>query len=106
MLWCQGGPRTEATARTASDACFVEGGSLSSTRVTRSLINVEEHIGRIVGRRTKAPDGLSTATSHKAESIARRKAFGGVRAPRGVHRFKTHDEADQWLWRMIARPTS
>jgi len=23
--------------------------------------------------------------------------------PRGVHRFKTHAEADQWLWRMIAR---
>ena len=32
-------------------------------------------------------------------------ATGGVRVPRGVHRFKTHEEADQWLWRMITRPT-
>jgi hypothetical protein len=74
--------------------------------VTQPVINVEEHIDRIVGRRTKAPDGLSTATSHKAESIAWRRSFGGVRVPRGVYRFKTHEEADQWLWRMITRPTN
>jgi len=70
------------------------------------FINVEEKIDRIVGKRTKAPDGLSTATSSRAESIAWRTTFGGVRVPRGVYRFKTHEEADQWLWRMIARPTS
>ena len=67
-------------------------------------INVEEKLGRFVGRRTKAPDALSTVTSNKANSIAWRKAFGGVRVPRGVHRFQTHKEADQWLWQMIARP--
>jgi hypothetical protein len=74
--------------------------------VRRPVINVEEHIDRIVGRRTKTPDGLSTTTSHKAESVAWGRAFGGVRVPRGVYRFKTHEEADQWLWRMIARPTN
>ena len=25
--------------------------------------------------------------------------------PKGVHRFRTHEEADEWLWRMIVRPT-
>jgi hypothetical protein len=70
------------------------------------LINVEEKIDRIVGRRTKTPNALSTATSNKAGSIAWRKAFGGLRIPRGVYRFKTHEEADQWLWRMITRPTT
>jgi len=60
-------------------------------------------IDRCVGRRTKTPDALSTATSNKADAIAWRKALGGMRVPRGVHRFKTHEEADQWLWRMIAR---
>jgi hypothetical protein len=69
-------------------------------------VNVEEKIDRFVGRRTETPDGLSTATSNKAASIAWQKAFGGVRVPRGVHRFKTHEEADQWLLRMIARPKS
>jgi hypothetical protein len=74
--------------------------------VKQPFINVEEKIDRFVGRRTGQPDGLSTATSNKAESIAWRKAFGGVRVPRGVYRFKTHEEADEWLWRMITRPTS
>jgi len=74
--------------------------------VKQPFINVEEKIDRFVGKRTKTPNGLSTATSNKVDSIAWRKSFGGVRVPRGVHRFKTHEEADQWLWRMIARPTS
>jgi hypothetical protein len=78
----------------------------TKTAVKQPFINVEDKIDRFVGRRTKTPDALSTATSNKADSIAWRKAFGGVRVPRGVHRFKTHEEADQWLWRMIARPTS
>ena len=70
------------------------------------FINVEEKIDRFVGRRTKTPDALSTATSNKADAIAWQKAFGGLRVPRGVYRFKTHEEADEWLWRMITRPTS
>jgi hypothetical protein len=74
--------------------------------VTRPFITAQEKIDRMVGKRTKAPDGLSTATSRKAESIAWRKSFGGVRVPRGVYRFKTHEDADEWLWLMIARPTS
>lgn len=69
-------------------------------------INVEEKIDRFVGKRTKVVDALSTKSSNKADAIAWRMALGGVRVPRGVHRFKTHEEADQWLWRMIARPTS
>jgi hypothetical protein len=70
------------------------------------FINVGENIDRFVGQRTKTPDGLSLSASKKADSIAWRKSFGGVRVPRGVYRFKTHEEADQWLWRMITRPKS
>jgi len=72
--------------------------------VKHPFINVEEKIDRFVGRRTKTPDALSLAGSTKADSIAWRKAFGGVRIPRGIHRFKSLEEADAWLWRMIARP--
>jgi hypothetical protein len=72
--------------------------------VKQPFINVEEKIDRFVGRRTKTPDALSTATSNKANSIAWRKAFGGLRIPRGIYRFKTHKEADKWLWQIIARP--
>jgi hypothetical protein len=72
--------------------------------VTQPWINVEESIDKIVGRRTKAPDALSVEFSRKADAVAWRKSFGGVRVPRGVHRFQSHEEADEWLWRMIARP--
>jgi hypothetical protein len=74
--------------------------------VKQPSINVEERVDRFVGKRTRTPDALSMAGSTKADAIARRKAFGGIRIPRGVYRFKTHEEADQWLWQMIARPTS
>ena len=70
------------------------------------FINVEEKIDRLVGKRTKTPDGLSLVTSTKADAIAWQKALGGLRVPRGVYRFKTHEEADDWLWRMIAHPTN
>lgn len=68
------------------------------------LVNVEERVDRFVGRRTRTPNALSTRTSNKANSMAWRKAFGGLRVPRGVYRFNTHEAADQWLWQMIARP--
>ena len=73
--------------------------------VKQPFINVEEHIDRFVGRRTRPPDALSLASSRKADAVAWRRAFGGLRVPRGVHRFRTHEEADEWLWRMMARPT-
>jgi hypothetical protein len=68
------------------------------------FVNLEEKIDKVVGRRTKTPDPLSLRYSRKADAIAWRKSFGGIRVPRGVHRFHTHEEADDWLWRMIARP--
>ena len=45
--------------------------------VKQPPINVEERIDRLVGRRTKTPDALSTATSTIAGSIAWREAFAG-----------------------------
>lgn len=69
-----------------------------------NVINVEEKIDKVVGRRTQAPDALSLETSRKEHAIAWRKSFGGINVPRGVHRFRTHEEANDWLWRMIVRP--
>jgi hypothetical protein len=71
--------------------------------VSHAVINVEETIGKVVGRRT-APDPLSLTGSTKRAMEAWRQTLGGVRIPRGVHRFQSHEEADAWLWKMIARP--
>jgi hypothetical protein len=73
--------------------------------VSRPIVNVEERIDRVVGRRTAAPDPLDVSSSRRADAIAWQRVFGGVRVPRGVYRFHTHAEAEEWLWRMIARPT-
>jgi hypothetical protein len=72
--------------------------------VKEPFINVEEDIDKVVGRRTKRPNALSVETSTKADAIAWRKSLGGVHVPKGVYRFRTHEEADEWLWRMITRP--
>jgi hypothetical protein len=66
-------------------------------------INFEEHIGKVVGRRNRAPNTLDVRNSTIKDAIAWREAFGGV-APKGVYRFHTHEEADEWLWEMITRP--
>lgn len=65
------------------------------------VLNVDEPVGRVVGRRTGVPDGLSTATSRADHARAWSRAFGNVSIPRGVYRFETHEEADRWLWRML-----
>jgi hypothetical protein len=54
----------------------------------------------------KTPDAFSTAADTTADSIARRQASGGIGIPRGVYRFKTHEEADAWEEKMIARSHS
>jgi hypothetical protein len=87
-----------------SIACAADGGDLSLAAMKQPLINVEEKIDRFVGRRTKIPDALSTKTSKRADAIAWQKAFGGLRVRRGVYRFRSHEEADEWLWRTMTRP--
>ncbi len=68
------------------------------------IVNVEEHVDRLVGGRTRPQDPLSVASSRRADALAWHKAFGGIPAGRGVYRFRTHEDADDWLWRTITRP--
>lgn len=89
-----------ATARGASSAPG------HNDAVVQPFINAQENVDRTVGRRNRPADGLSITTSRKAESEAWRRSFGGIRVPRGVHRFRSHREADEWLWQMITRPTT
>ena len=95
-----------AFLRTGRAFARANGAAYAGAAVKQPFVNIEEKIDRFVGRRTHVADALSTKYSNKADAIAWRKAFGGIRVPRGVHRFKTHEEADQWLWRMICRPTN
>lgn len=75
----------------------------SKNTVKQPTINVEEKIDRFVGRRTKTPDGLRAGMQLQQTAAQLHKAFNHRWMPKGVYRFKTHEEADAWMTQMLAR---
>ncbi len=69
----------------------------------KPVINLEENIGKVVGRRTQAPDPFHTGMGLQSLAIPLHRSFKARWAPKGVYRFRTHEEADEWMWRMLAR---
>jgi len=68
-------------------------------------INLDESIGKTVGRRTEVSDPFAHAMAlQKIASEILRSTGRGI-CPKGVYKFKTHEEADAWMLRMQARPT-
>lgn len=76
----------------------INGAPLTFTRMEpRPVVNVEEFIGKTVGRRVPPRDTLRVSDSNKAGAIAWRKALPYRGAPRGVYRFNSHEEAHAWM---------
>jgi hypothetical protein len=71
--------------------------------VEQPFINVEEKIDRVVGRRTQTPDSFETGMQLQALGAQLHKTFKHRWCPKGVYRFKTHEEADEWMTKMLAR---
>jgi hypothetical protein len=71
--------------------------------VKQSPINLDEKIDRIVGRRTKMPDGLKAGMQLQAAGLGLHRAFKHRWLAKGVYRFKTHKEADEWMIQMLVR---
>jgi hypothetical protein len=71
--------------------------------VRKSFINLEEDIDKIVGRRTRTPDAFESGMKLQALGAALHRSLKQRWAPKGVYRFKTHEEADEWMNRMLAR---
>jgi predicted transcriptional regulator len=71
--------------------------------VKQPFINVEEKIDRFVVRRTRTPDGLKAGMRMQASGLEFHKAFKHRWLAKGVHRFKTHEEVDQWMIKMLVR---
>jgi hypothetical protein len=64
-----------------------------------SVINVEETPDKIVGKRRGVK--VDAAIQETANSLI--EAFGHGLVPKGVFRFHTHEEADEWMLKMLAR---
>ena len=71
--------------------------------VQEPFINLEEKIDRQVGRRTRPPEGLKTGMAFQRLGAELHKSFKHHWCPKGVYRFKTHEEADAWTMKMLAR---
>lgn len=80
-----------------------DGAAYAFDAVQPPFINVEEKIDRFVGRRTRTPDGLKAGMQMQASGLEFHKAFKHRWLAKGVHRFKTHEEADQWMIKMLVR---
>ena len=71
--------------------------------VKQPFVNLEEKIDRFVGRRTTTPDSLKVGMQLQTVAVQFHRAFKHRWAAKGVYRFKTHEEADQWMMKMLAR---
>ena len=84
-------------------ACVL-GARLAGFKAMIAVFNVEEKIGRTVGNR-RPPTSIATKLLYTPEDA--RDWQREIRAPfvpKGVYRFASHEEADAWLLKMIARP--
>jgi hypothetical protein len=65
------------------------------------VINLEEKIGKTVGRRVP-PDPLQIKAGEIADAEAWRRAFPRLRGVRpGAYKFHSHEEADAWLMKHL-----
>ncbi len=66
----------------------------------RTVINLEENIGKQVGRRKPPVDPLRIASDMNQLATGLSNAAGHKLPRRGVFRFRTFEEADQWMMNM------
>ena len=62
-----------------------------------TVINLEEKIGKTVGRRTVVRDAFRFGMALQKSGSQFTRALGYPRYPKGVFRFCAHEEADAWM---------
>jgi len=66
------------------------------------VINIEENIGKTVGRRKLPKNSFAYGMALQTTGNDLRNTFGYAGLfPKGVYRFKTHEEADAWTLKML-----
>ncbi len=66
----------------------------------KPIINLEDPIGKTVGRRVAPADSLKYGLGLQ-KSL--RQVYGGYPVRRGVYRFHSHEEADEWMMNLLVR---
>lgn len=65
----------------------------------KPVINLEESIGKTVGRRNVSTDSLDFGLRLQ-ETMA--QMYGRFPIRKGVYRFRSHEDADEWMMRFLA----
>ncbi len=73
------------------------------TWLMKPIINMEEQPGRTVGTRMPPADAFAAAMRLQESTAEYAASFGHLPLPKGVFRFRTHEEADAWMMRELAR---
>jgi hypothetical protein len=71
--------------------------------MVRPIINLEEQISKTVGKRKAPSDSLAAGMRLQELALQFHRTFKSRWASKGVYRFKTHEEADEWMTKMLAR---
>lgn len=67
----------------------------------KPAINLEENIGKVVGTRTLPRDMFRYGMDLQNTGAQLSKRFGGLKHPRGVFKFRSHEEADAWMMKYL-----
>jgi hypothetical protein len=67
------------------------------------MINVEEKIERVVGKRKPSYGNFAERVKLQETGLALHRAFNHRWRVHGVFKFKTHEEADEWMLKLMAR---
>jgi len=62
----------------------------------RTVINLEDPVGKAVGRTRPPSNPLKAAGDLQRTAASLFKSCGHRMPPRGVYRFNSHEEADEW----------
>jgi hypothetical protein len=65
----------------------------------KPIVNIDDPVAKTVGRRTAPADSLDYAFGLQRTL----NQLAPIRVPRGVYRFNSHEEADQWLMDHLTR---
>jgi hypothetical protein len=66
------------------------------------VVNVEEKVGKIVGRIPPATEAFARAMKMQQTINRLQRHLEGI-CPTGVFRFDTHEQADEWSLRWMSR---
>ncbi len=69
----------------------------------KPAINFEEKIGKTVGRRTAPRDPFAFGMALQKSGVEMARTFRLRGIPKGVFRFRSHEEADAWLMKHLIR---